>query len=108
MKHDASAATIMDRVETFEAKDDRTLVWRLRRPFPLLAHFLSKVQPQPVMMPERIAATDPFKQVTEIVGSGPFKFLPDEYVSGSHAGFERFVVISRGRSRPRTPPAGTR
>jgi len=90
MKRDAAAATIMDRVETFEAKDDRTLVWRLRRPFPLLAHFLSKVQPQPVMMPERIAATDPFKQVTEIVGSGPFKFLPGEYVSGSHAGFERF------------------
>jgi len=36
----------MDRVDAFEATDDRTIVWRLRRPFPLLAHFLSKVQPQ--------------------------------------------------------------
>jgi peptide/nickel transport system substrate-binding protein len=56
----------------------------------LLAHFLSKVQPQPVMMPERLAALDPFKQMTEIVGSGPLKFLPGEYVSGIHAGFARF------------------
>ena len=48
MKRDATAPIIMDRVEAFEATDDRTIVWRLRRPFPLLAHFLSKVQPQPV------------------------------------------------------------
>ena len=91
MKRDSSASIIMDRVEAFEAADDRTLVWRLRRPFPLLAHFLSKVQPQPVMMPERIAASvDPFKQVTEIVGCGPLKFVPGEYVSGIRAVFDRF------------------
>jgi peptide/nickel transport system substrate-binding protein len=90
MKRDATAPIIMDRVDAFEATDDRTIVWRLRRPFPLLAHFLSKVQPQPVMMPERLAATDPYKQMTEIVGSGPLKFLPNEYVSGIHAGFARF------------------
>ena len=46
MKRDPSAPIIMDRVEVFEATDDRTIVWRLRRPFPLLAHFLSKMQPQ--------------------------------------------------------------
>ena len=90
LKRDATAPIIMARVEAFEAKDDRTLVWRLSRPFPLLAHFLSKVQPQPVMMPERLAATDPYKQMTEIVGCGPLSFLPDEYVSGIHAGFARF------------------
>lgn len=91
LKRDAVSLIFADRVDAYEATDDRTLVWRLKRPFPLLAHFLSKVQPQPVMMPERIAAyTDPFKQVTEIVGSGPLKFVPSEYVSGSHAAFARF------------------
>ncbi len=90
LKRDPTSSIIMERVEAFEATDDRTIVWRLRRPFPLLAHFLSKVQPQPVMMPERLAALDPFKQMTEIVGSGPLKFLPEEYVSGIHAGFARF------------------
>ena len=91
LKRDSTAPIILDRVEAIEARDDRTLVWRLRRPFPLLAHFLSKVQPQPVMMPERIAATvDPFKQVTEVVGCGPLRFVPDEYVSGARAVFARF------------------
>ena len=101
MKRDAAGATIDLRVDAIEAPDDRTLVWRLRKPFPLLPFFLSKVQPQPVMMPERIAATvDPFKQVTEIVGSGPFRFLPKEYVSGAFAAFEKF-----DRYKPRNEPA---
>src|SRR6202050_3894226 len=70
LKRDAVSVTINARVDAIEAPDDRTLVWRMNRPFPLLAHFLSKVQPQPVMMPARLAATDPFKQVSEIVGCG--------------------------------------
>ncbi|MBV9247955.1 MAG: ABC transporter substrate-binding protein, partial [Acetobacteraceae bacterium] len=41
-------------------------------------------------MPERIAATDPFKQITEYIGSGPMRFRRDEWVPGSHAAFERF------------------
>ena len=85
-----SARRFAPRVAALEAPDDRTLVWRLNKPFPLLPHFLSKAQPQPVIMPARLAATDPFKQQTEIVGCGPFRFLPDEYVSGSRAAFARF------------------
>jgi peptide/nickel transport system substrate-binding protein len=101
MARDAVGATINLRVDAIEAPDDRTLVWRLRKPFPLLPYFLSKVQPQPVMMPERIASTvDPFKQVTEVVGSGPFRFLPKEYVSGAFVAFEKF-----DRYKPRNEPA---
>jgi peptide/nickel transport system substrate-binding protein len=101
MKRDAVGVTINLRVDAIEAPDDRTLVWRLRKPFPLLPYFLSKVQPQPVMMPERIASTvDPFKQVTEIVGSGPFRFLDKEYVSGSFVAFAKF-----DRYQPRNEPA---
>ncbi len=90
LKRDASAPMMMERVDAIEAADDRTIVWRLNRPFPALPRFLSKVQPAPVMMPERLAATDPFKQVTEAVGCGPFRFLPKDYVSGSFAAFARF------------------
>src|ERR1700733_10431 len=100
LKRDAVSVPINARVDAIETPDDRTLVWRLRKPFPLLAHFLSKVQPQPVIVPERLAATDPFKQLTEIVGCGPFRFLPDEFVSGSHAPFARF-----DKSPPRQEPA---
>ena len=39
-----------------------TIVWRLHKPFPTLPYFLSKAQPQPVIMPERLAMTDPFSR----------------------------------------------
>ena len=90
LKRDPTSVIIEARVAEITAPDDKTLVWRLKKPFPLLPHFLSKMQPQPVMMPERLAATDPHKQITEIVGSGPFRFLKDEFVSGARASFARF------------------
>jgi peptide/nickel transport system substrate-binding protein len=42
------------------------------------------------IMPERIAKTDPFKQIEEYVGSGPMKFARAEYKPGALAVFERF------------------
>ena len=38
---------------------------------------LSKFQTATVIMPARLAATDPFKQIPEAIGSGPFDFLAD-------------------------------
>jgi peptide/nickel transport system substrate-binding protein len=45
----------------------------------------------PAMMPERIARTDPFAQITEIVGSGPFTFNAKERIAGSSVVYERFA-----------------
>ena len=42
------------------------------------------------MMPERVAKTDPFERINEYVGSGPFKFLADQWVTGVQAIYERF------------------
>ena len=42
------------------------------------------------IMPERLANTDPFKQVTEMVGSGPFRFLPEERLVGARVAYRRF------------------
>jgi peptide/nickel transport system substrate-binding protein len=42
-------------------------------------------------MPERVAKTDPFKQITEYVGSGPMRFVKDEWVPGAKATFEKFA-----------------
>src|SRR5205085_12649887 len=41
--------------------------------------------------PERLAQESPFKPVSEIIGSGPFRFLKDEHVSGARAVFDRFA-----------------
>ena len=42
-------------------------------------------------MPERLALTDPSKQVTEMVGSGPFRFVASAFNSGSTVVYERFT-----------------
>ncbi len=100
LKRDAAQDIFAARVNAIEAPDDRTLVWRLKKPFPLLPHFLSKVQPSPVMMPARLAATEASKQVTDVVGSGPFRFLPGEWVTGASAAFAKFDKYT-----PRNEPA---
>ena len=43
------------------------------------------------IMPERLAQTDPYQQVTEMVGSGPFHFLASERVSGARVVYEKFT-----------------
>jgi peptide/nickel transport system substrate-binding protein len=90
MKRDAAGMTLAARLDALEATDDRTIVWRLSKPFPHLRALLSKVVQPALMMPERIARTDPFKQIAEVIGSGPFRWLPDEHVLASHAAFARF------------------
>ncbi|WP_198369392.1 ABC transporter substrate-binding protein [Roseomonas rosulenta] len=78
-------------VDAFEAADDRTIRIRLKSRFPLLLEALAKpAAVVPFMMPERLARTDPFQQVTEVIGSGPFRFLRDEYVSGSRVAYAKF------------------
>ena len=42
------------------------------------------------MMPERVAKTPGTEQIRETVGSGPFRFLPDQWVSGVSAAYARF------------------
>jgi peptide/nickel transport system substrate-binding protein len=62
----------------------------MKKPFAALPNALAKTQNTPSIMPERIAATDAFKQIPEVVGSGPFRYVPDEYVSGHRAVFAKF------------------
>jgi peptide/nickel transport system substrate-binding protein len=73
------------------AVDDHTFRWTLRKPFPKLLLALGKnATPCCFIMPARIAATDPFKQITEYVGSGPMRFVRSEWVSGARSVFEKF------------------
>ncbi len=79
-------------VDAFEAPSDRTVTFRLKRPFPMLPAVLGKPgMPMPCIMPERLALTDPAQQVTEAIGSGPFRFLPKERVPCAFLAYERFA-----------------
>jgi peptide/nickel transport system substrate-binding protein len=98
-KRDAFGQTLMLATDELSADGDRTIVFRLKAPFFLLPEALGKmgVNMLPIM-PERLATTDAFRQVTEMVGSGPFRFLPDERVSGARVVYEHFQKYQpRGR-----------
>src|SRR3981081_1335879 len=74
------------------AVDDKTFKWALKEPFPKMLLALAKnSSPCAFIMPERIAQTDPFKQITEYTGSGPMKFVKSEWVPGAKAVFEKFT-----------------
>ena len=89
---------LMTMTEELSAPDDRTVRFRLKRPFPHLPEALAGPGANvPAIMPERLAATSPFTPVAEIVGTGPYRFLPDEHVSGARAAYERFALY-----QPRT------
>ncbi len=79
-------------LDELSALDDRRLQFRLKRPFPVLFEALgSPVGPTAFIMPDRIATSDPFVPIKEIVGSGPFRFLPGEYRAGARSSYERFA-----------------
>jgi peptide/nickel transport system substrate-binding protein len=73
------------------AVDDRTFRWVLKSPFPKMTMALGKnATPMCFIMPERLARTDPFTQISEYVGSGPMRFVRNEWVPGARAVFTRF------------------
>jgi peptide/nickel transport system substrate-binding protein len=85
---DPAGSFIAARIDALEAPDDRTIVWRLNKPFPFLPGSLAKTQPTCAMMPERLC--DPKKVAAECIGSGPFRWLADEFVSGHRAVMAKF------------------
>ncbi len=88
---DPMGQIIARQMDALEAVDDRTFRFRLSKPFPKMLYALGKNNPPlTVIMPERIASTDPFKQITEFVGSGPMRFARDEWVPGSRAVFTKY------------------
>jgi peptide/nickel transport system substrate-binding protein len=88
---DGFGQMMMRFVDAMEVIDDRRFRIRLKKPFPLLPAALGKSNSsQCFIMPERMARTDPMKPVTESIGSGPYRFLRDEWIPGAHAAWARF------------------
>lgn len=88
---DAFGQALMAATDDLSAPNDRTVVFRLKRPFALLPQALAKpTAPMAVVMPERLANTPPGKRITEMVGSGPFRFLPNERVPGARNAYAKF------------------
>jgi peptide/nickel transport system substrate-binding protein len=84
---DTFGQTAAKAVDSWGVADDKTVKVTLKKPFPLLIDAIALQNS--FMMPERFAKTDPFKAITEAIGSGPFRFLKDEFVAGSSAAWEK-------------------
>src|SRR6266403_4718522 len=89
-KRDQFGQKLIEAVASMTDTDDKNFTIALKRPFPLLLNALGKLSSNvPFMMPERLAKTDAFQQIPEAIGSGPFKFVKEEWVPGSKAVFVR-------------------
>jgi len=99
-KRDPFGITIMGLTDELSAPDDKTIQFRLKKKFALIPDALGKSGTNlPVMMPERLAKTDAFTQVTEMIGSGPYTFNAKERVPGSLVVYERnaaYVPLGSG------------
>ena len=100
MARDGHGQALRVALDEITPDGDKGLTIKLKEPFALLIDALAKVSSlAPFMMPERLANTDPFQQVTEMVGSGPLKFVKEEFEPGHRA-----VYIKNTDYVPRKEP----
>ena len=91
--------TKVDEVKVVDAKTFQIL---LKAPTGIMLQALGKPSGNPFIMPKRIAVTDPFKQIEDATGSGPFIFVKNEWRPG-----ERTVYVKNFYYKPRSePPSG--
>ncbi len=90
MKRDGMGQRVAAQLDAMRAPDDRSFEIRLKQPFPLMLTALGKAAANVCfIMPERVARTDAFTQITDFTGSGPYRFLRDEWQPGALAAYAR-------------------
>jgi peptide/nickel transport system substrate-binding protein len=101
MKRDGFGQRLEAALDEIRATDDASFEFRLKKPYPLLAHALGKPTANVCfIMPERMAKTDAYKQIDEYTGSGPFRFLRDQWVPGARAAFARNEAYAPRQEAP--------
>ena len=92
MQRDTHGQTLAARLDEIAPAGDRRFTIRLKRPFGALLEGLAKASSYPCFIyPERFATQDATKPVTEVVGSGPYRFVASERVPGSLAVYRKFT-----------------
>ncbi|MCW5729319.1 MAG: ABC transporter substrate-binding protein [Alphaproteobacteria bacterium] len=81
---DQAARAMMGYVSALEKVDERTFRMVLTEPYGLVLDTLGKTGTMvPIIMREKDAKTEGNAQVTEAIGSGPFRMLKEQWVPGS-------------------------
>ena len=99
-KRDVLGQKLGELTESWTAVNDKTFKLKLKKPFAFVLEALGKPSSNvPFIMPERIAKTDAFTQITDPIGSGPFMMVKSEWVPGS-----KVVYVKNPYYRPRSEP----
>ena len=87
---DGGGQHMMKRMKEVVPTGANSFEFRLEEPYGLVIDVLAKTStPLCYMMRQEEAETDPNEQVTTMIGSGPFRFVDDEWVPGSKLVYER-------------------
>ncbi|MCA0922157.1 ABC transporter substrate-binding protein [Pseudooceanicola nanhaiensis] len=86
---DNAGGALANATESLTAIDDKTFELKLASPFGLVLDTLAGLS-GPFIMPEAVAQTDPFEQVKDYTGSGPFVFNEAEWVPGNKVVYDKF------------------
>ena len=98
-RNDSYGQALLATTSAIEAVDDRQFRIVLKNRFPVLEALGTTTSPTPFILPERLAQTDAFTQVKEVDGSGPFKFVKDEWQPG-----HKVVYVKNTDYVPRAEP----
>src|SRR5690606_24457335 len=80
LDNDNTGPVIKDFLAGYNIVDDQVFDVQLNEPTSLLLDSLAKISSRPAfMMPKRIVEASADKAVSEMIGSGPFKFVAEEF-----------------------------
>lgn len=105
---DLMGSSLIGVTKAMDAIDERTVRITLTEPFPLILTALARqATSMAVIMPERLASQPANQALKEVIGSGPFRFVPEKWLSGSRVVYERFAdYVPRAQDVPPTFSAG--
>src|SRR5262245_8101493 len=97
---DSMGQKLAQSLQEYKVVDPKTFQIVLKDKFgPVLESIGKPSVVVPFMMPKRVADTDPFKQIEDYTGSGPFILKKDEWKPG-----EKTVYVKNAKYKPRSEP----
>jgi peptide/nickel transport system substrate-binding protein len=98
---DSMGLKLSQSLQDYKVVDPKTFQMVFKEKFgPVLESLGKPSVVVPFMMPKRVAETDPFKQIEDYTGSGPFILKKDEWKPG-----EKTVYLKNAKYKPRSEPA---
>jgi peptide/nickel transport system substrate-binding protein len=88
---DGAGQSMLGSVTEMTAVDDREFVIKTSRKYTKFPAAFSKLNPYlPIIVPKRLAETPASQAMAEVIGAGPYRFVPQEFVAGSKVVYTKF------------------